>query len=115
MELYVSDIEMIVAANGASALFKPGVPRPLRRVLIGPALARGARLVGDEPEDAESQAERLTVDQVAEAIRLLMAEGDSKAFGVTGEPKLVALRKKLGVSVSDELRDAAWAQVRLGE
>lgn len=115
MDLYVSDIEMVVAANGASALFKPGVPRPLRRVLVGPALARGARLLGDEPEAATAQPDAPTVEQVAEAIRLLMAEGDAKAFGVTGEPKLVALRRKLGVSVSDELRDAAWAQVRVGE
>ena len=112
MDLYVSDIEMVVAANGASALFRPGVPRPLRRALIGPALSRGAYLAGEQPQPTAGDA--LTVDQVADAIRELMLEGDSKAFGVTGEPKLAPLRKKLGPGVTDDLRDAAWFAFQTG-
>ncbi|MOA56445.1 hypothetical protein D3C78_1804280 [compost metagenome] len=51
---------------------------------------------------------------MVEAIHGLMAEGDPKAFGVTGEPKLVALRKKLGAPVTDALRDDAWRIVQAG-
>lgn len=112
MDLYVSDIEMVVAANGASALFKPGVPRPLRRALIGPALSRGAYLAGEQARPVADDA--LTVEQVIAAIRELMLEGDSKAFGVTGEPKLAPLRKKLGPRVTDDLRDAAWFAFQTG-
>ena len=112
MDLYVSDIEMVVAANGASALFKPGVPRPLRRALIGPALSRGAYLAGEQARPVADDA--LTVEQVIAAIRELMLEGDSKAFGVTGEPKLAPLRKKLGPGVTDDLRDAAWFAFQTG-
>lgn len=113
MDLYVSDIEMVVAANGASALFKPGVPRPLRRALIGPALSRGAYLAGEQARPVADDA--LTVEQVIAAIRELMLEGDSKAFGVTGEPKLAPLRKKLGPGVTDDLRDAAWFAFQTGD
>lgn len=112
MDLYVSDIEMVVAANGASALFRPGVPRPLRRALIGPALSHGAYLAGEQPQPPTGDA--LTVEQVVDAIRELMLEGDSKAFGVTGEPKLAPLRKKLGPGVTDNLRDAAWFAFQTG-
>ena len=111
--MYVSDIEMVVAANGASALFKPGVPRPLRRALIGPALSRGAYLAGEQARPVAGDA--LTVEQVIAAIRELMLEGDSKAFGVTGEPKLAPLRKKLGPGVTDDLRDAAWFAFQTGD
>lgn len=114
MDLYVSDIEMVVAANGASALFQAGVPRPLRRALIGPALARGAYLLGDDLDEPHDLETGLTVDQVVDAIRELMLDGDSKAFGVTGEPKLAPLRKKLGPGVTDDLRDAAWFAFQTG-
>ena len=46
MDLYVSDTQVVVANNGISALFQPGVPRPLRESLIGPALTAGVRLDG---------------------------------------------------------------------
>jgi hypothetical protein len=77
-------------------------------------LTLGVVAEGDVPapvvnEPAEGE---LTVDAVAAAIRALMAEGDTKAFGVTGEPKLVPLSKQAGSKVTDELRDAAWVIVK---
>ena len=111
-QLYVSDFQVVVAHNGASALFQPGVPRPLRASLVGPALEAGVRLFGADAPPKQVADERVSLASAVEAIRELMAEGDPKSFGVTGEPKLAALRKKLGPSVTDALRDEAWAQVK---
>lgn len=111
-QLYVSDKQVVVAKNGASALFQPGVPRALRESLIGPALSAGVRLFGAEARPEPVADEHIPVSSVVEAIEELMAVGDPKAFGVTGEPKLAALRKKLGPTVTDALRDEAWAQVK---
>lgn len=111
-QLYVSDTQVVVAHNGASALFQPGVPRPLRAALVGPALSSGVRLFGADAQPEPAADEHVPLSSVVEAIRELMAAGDPKSFGVTGEPKLAALRKKLGPSVTDALRDEAWAQVK---
>lgn len=110
MDLYVSDTQMVVACNGASALFQPGVPRPLRPSLIGPALTKGARLEG-APAPVPV-VEGPSVESVVTAIKELMAEGDVKSFAATGEPKLVPLRAKAGKGVTDALRDEAWALIQ---
>lgn len=111
MDLYVSDEVIVVACNGASALFHPGVPRPLRDSLIGPALTKGAKLVGQPTPEAPA-ADAPSVEAVAAAIKELMAEGNASLFAVTGEPKLVPLRGKAGKGVTEALRDAAWALVQ---
>jgi hypothetical protein len=74
-------------------------------------LTLGVVAEGDVPAPVVNEAE-LTVEAVVAAIRELMAEGDEKAFGVTGEPKLAPLRAKAGKAVTDELRDAAWVIVK---
>lgn len=114
MDLYISDEQMVVACNGASALFQPGVARPLRESLIGPALTRGARLDGAEVVSAKPKVvvEGPAVEVVVAAIKELMAEGDPKLFAVTGEPKLAPLRAKAGKGVTEDLRDEAWALIQ---
>lgn len=111
MTEYISDVDRVVTSpSGASALFQAGVARPLREALVPFAAAVGVRPVDGAP--VETDTAELTAEQVAEAIRKLMASGDSKAFGTTGEPKLAALRKVCGPAVDDALRDAAWAIVK---
>lgn len=111
MDLYVSDTRVVVANNGISALFQPGVPRPLRESLIGPALTAGVRLDG-EAKLTPVAVEGPDLDVVVAAIKELMAEGDAKLFAVTGEPKLAPLRAKAGKGVTEALRDAAWALIQ---
>lgn len=114
MDLYVSDETVVVANNGASALFFPGVPRPLRESLIGAALVKGVRLHG--PAEAstgkESKDPAPALELVVAAIRELMAEGDAKLFAVSGEPKLTPVRAKAGKGVTEALRDEAWALIQ---
>lgn len=117
MDLYISDKQMVVACNGASALFQPGVARPLRESLIGPALTHGARLDGatvvSVPPKVEADAP--TVEAVRLAIQELMDEGAASSFGATGIPKLAPVRAKAGKGVTEDLRDEAWALIQAGE
>lgn len=112
--MFVSPITQMISHNGLSVRMVAGVARPLHAALIPRALTLGVTAEGDVPAPvADGPAEgELTVELVADAIRALMAEGDEKAFGVTGEPKLAPLRAKAGKGVNDELRDAAWAIVK---
>lgn len=117
MDLYISDKQMVVACNGASALFQPGIARPLRESLIGPALTRGARLEGAETVAGvvvkpKVEAEAPTVEAVRLAIQELMEEGAAGSFGATGIPKLAPVRAKAGKGVTEDLRDEAWALIQ---
>ncbi|KII34853.1 hypothetical protein NL64_06205 [Pseudomonas fluorescens] len=122
MDLYVSDEQMVIANNGVSALFQPGVPRPIRESLIGPALTRGARLYDEAAETGAAKepvkelvkelVEAPALELVVAAIKELMVEGDAKLFAVTGEPKLTPLRGKAGKGVTEALRDEAWALIQ---
>lgn len=114
MTQYVSDKTLVVSVQGVSALFVAGVPRELRESLVGAALAAGVKAVGeaDKPAPAKAEKAEATVAEVVAAIRELMAEGDSKAFGATGEPKLNSLKAKVGKPVTDAVRDEAWALVK---
>ena len=114
MDLYISDTQQVVACNGASALFQPGVARALRPSLIGPALTAGVRLLGvSAPAPAPVPVEPpVALTAVIAAIQDLMAEGDPKLFAVTGEPKLAPIRAKAGKGVTDALRDEAWALIQ---
>lgn len=114
MDLYISDEQMVVACNGASALFQPGVARPLRESLIGPALTRGARLDGAAAATVPTAApvDAPTLEEVRLAIRELMEEGAAGSFGTTGIPKLGPVRAKAGKGVTEGLRDEAWALIQ---
>jgi hypothetical protein len=113
MTQYVSDSTVVVSVHGVSALFFAGVPRPLRASLIGAAMAAGVREAGAPAIDLPAPVEDgVTVDDVVAAIHELMAEGDAKLFATNGEPKLNALKAKVGKPVSDALRDEAWAIVK---
>jgi|GEM_PF-6670498 len=118
MDLYISDTQLVVACNGASALFQPGVARPLRPSLIGPALTRGVRLQGETveaPDTTEPKDTAPALELVVAAIKDLMADGDAKLFAVSGEPKLTPLRAKAGKGVTEALRDEAWALIQAEE
>lgn len=110
--MYVSPITQMISHNGISVRMVAGVARPLHEALIPRALTLGVVAEGDEPAPVVNEPAELTVEVVAAAIRELMAAGDKKAFGTTGEPKLAPLRAKAGKDVTDALRDAAWAIVQ---
>jgi len=113
MTEYVSDNTVVVSVGGITALFQAGVPRPLRPALVGAALAAGVREVGAAPIELPTPTnDGVTVDDVVVAIRELMAEGNAKLFAANGEPKLNALKAKIGKPVTDALRDEAWALVK---
>lgn len=113
MDLYISDELVVVASNGISALFQPGVARPLRESLIGPALTLGIRLEGEVAGPVPTPTVELpALELVVAAIKELMAEGDAKLFAVSGEPKLTPLRAKAGKGVTEALRDEAWALIQ---
>jgi hypothetical protein len=108
--MFISPVTQMIALNGVSARMVADVARPLPESLVPVALLRGVRSADGSATPPPETA--LSVEEVAAAIRTLMEAGDSKAFGATGEPKLAALSKQLGVKVSDELRDAAWVVVK---
>lgn len=116
--MYVSPVTQMISLDGLSVRMAAGVARPLHPKLVAIALTRGVVAEGDAPApkvpepQAEDPVTELTVEVVAQAIRELMADGDKKAFGTTGEPKLAPLRAKAGKDVTDALRDAAWAIVQ---
>lgn len=113
MDLYVSDKQVVVAFNGCSALFQPGVSRVLRESLIGPALTAGVRLAsGETPVAPKLEVEAPELDAVVAAIKELMAEGADGVFGATGIPKLAPIRAKAGKGTTEALRDEAWALVQ---
>mgnify|MGYP003515698790 CR=1 FL=1 len=112
LPLYVSPIAQTIAdRHGNTQEFKAGEP-----AFIGRPLLDIARAAGIEPyTGAQPQAPKdafLTVEEVAAGIRTIMEAGDKKAFSTTGEPKLAALRKVLGVQVTDAERDAAWELIK---
>lgn len=111
MDLYISDELVVVANNGVSALFQPGVARPLREALIGAALVKGVRLQG-QTAAVIATVEAPALELVVAAIQELMAEGDAKLFAVSGEPKLTPLKAKAGKGVTEALRDEAWALIQ---
>lgn len=108
--MYVSPVTQMIALGGISVRMLAGVPRNLPESLVAAAMLKGVEPLDGAPA-AQAEPE-LTAEQVAAAIRELMEAGDAKAFGATGEPKLAALRAKLGKGVTDALRDAAWATVQ---
>ena len=110
-ELYVSPITQMIAHEGFASRMQAGVSRELHPRLVPVALMKGVTVVGAAPS-VEKTEPTLTVEQVVQAIRQLMQDGDEKAFAVTGEPKLQPLKKLLGAPVSDALRDAAWELVK---
>jgi hypothetical protein len=112
MSKFVSPITQLIAFNGLAAQMVADVARPLPAPLIPVALAHGVTEVGAGSTENSAAAPGPTVDEVVAAIRALMESGDSKAFGKSGEPGLVPLRKQVGAPVTDALRDEAWAIVK---
>lgn len=111
MTLYVSPITQMIALNGVAVRMVAEEARTLPEHLVPAALTRGVKAVGAEAPAPAPSAEA-TVEEVVAAIRALMEEGNTKAFGTTGEPKLPALKSKVGKPVTDAVRDEAWAIVK---
>lgn len=109
---FVSRITQMIAANGISVRLAAGVPTHVPQALAALAVAKGAEPFGEEPAPVAPADNGASVEEVVAAIRALMEAGESGAFGTTGEPKLNALKKKVGKNVTDAVRDAAWAQVK---
>lgn len=111
LPLYVSPIAQTIAdRHGNTQEFKAGEPVFIPRPLVEIAFAAGVtRYEGEAPA---TPVDVLTTEEVAAGIRKLMEEGNPKAFSVSGEPKLTALRKVLDRQISDEQRDAAWELVK---
>ncbi len=111
-QLYVSDTAQVVARNGVSALFKPGVPRPLRPSLVEAAIGAGVRPAdGKAPELPSKTSDRKTPEQIAASIRQIMALGNKADFTANGLIRKHVLEKEVGHSISVEDRDAAMALV----
>jgi hypothetical protein len=111
---FVSSVTQMIAANGISVRLAAGVPTHVPQALRALAMAKGVEPLGDEPAPAPVDS-GASVEEVVAAIRALMEAGETGAFGTTGEPKLNALKKKVGKNVTDAVRDAAWAQVKTEE
>ncbi|MFV1943481.1 hypothetical protein VPH49_21955 [Pseudomonas luteola] len=110
--LYVSPKTIVVVGPSASALFQANKPREVRESLIGHAIAAGCTLYsGTEAPAQTAPVTGPTVDEVAEAIRAMVASGDKGLFTKSGDPRMDALRAKVP-GVTDALRDAAWAIVK---
>ena len=113
MQLFLSPITQMIVANGKSVRMTAGVAAPIPEALVNVALTKGVKPVeGEAVAVAPKPDLGASVDEVVAAIRALMEAGDTGAFGATGEPKLNALKKKVGKNVTDATRDAAWAQVK---
>lgn len=107
----ISPKTQVVASLGISVLMVQDRPTEVPESLVDLAVARGARHV-EGAAAAKAPAVEATVDEAVAAIRALMEAGDTKAFGSTGEPKLLALKAKIGKPVTDAVRDEAWAIVK---
>lgn len=110
--MFVSPITQMIAAGGVAVRMQAGVARPLPDALINLALAKGVVAADGALVSGGVTDPGATLEDVVAAIRALMEAGDAKAFGATGEPKLNALKAKVGKPVTDALRDEAWAAVK---
>lgn len=111
-QLYVSEKQQVVARNGVSALFRAGVPRPLRASLVEAAIGAGVRPADGQAPELPDKTQRKTPEQIAESIRQIMALGNKADFTSNGLIRKHVLEKEVGHSVSAEDRDAAMALVK---
>ena len=112
MTQYVSPITQMIAWDGVAVRMAAEVPRGLPERLVPVALTKGVVEYGAAGSAASAAPLEATVEEVIAAIRALMEEGNAKSFGTTGEPKLPALKAKVGKPVTDAVRDEAWAAVK---
>lgn len=111
-ELYVSrETQVVGSPSGPSARFEAGVPRALRPALVPFALAAGIRPVGDAAmaPTLEPVGEKPSVEQIAEALRAIMARGRKADLTASGQVRMNVLEKEVGYNVGAEDRDAAMA------
>ena len=110
--MYVSQhTQMIANELGIAVRFEAGVPQELHPELEGIALAHGIA-PAENVAPVTPAVDEVTVEAVVAAIDTLLEKGDAKAFTTDGEPKLAAIRAIAGKTVTDALRDEAWAIVK---
>ena len=105
--MMVSDVPLFVAYNGPSARFEPGVVRPVRDSLVDACLAAGARLA-DGGKVTPPPDDRFEDEDIERAIRTLQDDGNTKAFGADGKPKVRSIEKVLGGNIDAADRDRVW-------
>lgn len=111
-EQYVSRETLVVGSPaGPSARFEAGVPRGLRPSLVPFALAAGVQQVGGAAPAALALDEKPGVEEIAEAIRRIMARGRKEDFTTTGQVRMNVLDNEVGYNVNVEDRDAAMALI----
>lgn len=107
MPVMISDIPLFVAHNGPTARFEAGVERFVRDSLVDASLAAGARLADGGKKTAPAS-DSFEYEDVRAAIEALMVEGNAKAFGADGKPKVRSIEKVLGGNIDAADRDRVW-------
>lgn len=109
---FIADEDVKVSdRHGNTQEFKKGVVTIAHPSIAHIAEAYGVRRCLAPVEQAEEAVPNIQA-AIAGAIRRLMDAGDAKAFTADGQPKLAALRKELGITITDEQRDEAWELVK---
>lgn len=117
MTQYVSDHDLQVVANGVTARFKAGVPRPLRPSLVNPAIGMGVQPVDGDVEAKsqpkasepapEQDAHEPNIGMVVEALKTIKARGNTEDVTANGEVRMNVLSAEVGYDVSTDDREAA--------
>ena len=107
MPLMISDNPLFVAYNGPTATFEAGVERFVRDSLVEASLAAGARLV-EGGKVTPPPSDRFEDEDIQRAIEALQEDGNTKAFGADGKPKVRSIEKVLGGNIDAADRDRVW-------
>ena len=100
----------MIALNGVAIRMEAGVEQFVRESLIKTAKSHGCVEVGTPVSvDPKPIIEPALVTPIANAIRLLVEQGNTKDFSKEGLPKVKAVEKILGYDISAADRDAGWA------
>lgn len=108
MPMMISEFPIRIAFNGADAVFEANVEQFIRPSLVDVAVEAGARITGEAPGKTSPKVEETPDFQIEAAIRHLMEEGDTSAFGADGKPRVRAIEKVMGENIRAEDRDRVW-------
>jgi hypothetical protein len=118
-KLYISSRDVVIVnGRGPSALFRAGVPRPLRPSLVNVAIGKGITAYADgdtTPRGSQSEpvqaSEKSNIGQIASSIRAIMDRGSKGDFTASGSIRISALEKEVGFNIDVDDRDAAMATI----
>lgn len=102
----------VPSLNGSIILFLPGQPVEVEERDVPACKDRGC-VPADKVQAVVETLDR--IDEITNAIQLLLDEGDEKNFTSLGDPKVKPIERILGYDITADERDQAWGTIQGSE